>query len=553
MTRRTLVFGEGEKKSARACKDDFYFFGLGGVDAWQQDGDALSDFDDLNLDGADVVLFFDSDYRHNPNVQRALNGFARFLKSRGAAVRLAEPPDGPNGEKWGYDDCRVNLGKRKTAKIIKDAQPIELPPDYIDVVNTRYFVAREGANVLVFDEQDGVGLRTADFKTLYMNIHVPDVNGKLKELGDVWLKDPKRRQYTKTICEPDAPYDPDVHNRYKGLAFEPQRGDWSRLYDHIAKVICNGNEEYFDFVLNWQARSVQLPGTRAETALVLRGAQGTGKGVFASTHGALHAPHYYHASSANEITGRFGGHLKDIFVIFVDEAFFAGDKSHVGAFKRLITEPTITIEEKYRDRVEQPNRLKVIVASNENWVIPAGMLERRFFMLDVSPAKQQQTEYFGAIMEQMKHGGYQAYLYDLLERDISGFDHRRCPRTEALAEQQLYTMSPVELYWSEILDAGELPGTRKNKVHAGQKSTWGQVKKSVLHDNFIEQARREGRTHLPNRSQFGRQLKQLLPKGYPKNVRPRDDDRRIQIWQFPPLEECRKAFERVRGWSGWSG
>ena len=42
--------------------------------------------------------------------------------------------------------------------------------------------------------------------------------------------------------------------------------------------------------------------------------------------------------------------------------------------------------------MEQPNRVKVIVASNEYWMIPAGILERRFLMLDVSTARQQQAK-----------------------------------------------------------------------------------------------------------------------------------------------------------------
>jgi hypothetical protein len=47
-----------------------------------------------------------------------------------------------------------------------------------------------------------------------------------------------------------------------------------------------------------------------------------------------------------------------------DEAFYAGDRAHVGILKTIITEPTLTIEGKFRDAVLSPNFLHVMLTAN---------------------------------------------------------------------------------------------------------------------------------------------------------------------------------------------
>ena len=86
-------------------------------------------------------------------------------------------------------------------------------------------------------------------------------------------------------------------------------------------------------------------------------------------------------SNAKHLTGNFNGHLRDTVLLFADEAFFAGDRAHVGVLKALITEPTLTIEAKYANAVQMPNFVHLMMASNEEWVIPAGPEARRFFGL----------------------------------------------------------------------------------------------------------------------------------------------------------------------------
>lgn len=83
--------------------------GLQGVYGWRgtnsQGGKtALPDWEDIALNGRDVVLAFDSDVMTKDTVRDALERLSAFLRARKANVRYLLLPELPNGEKCGLDD-----------------------------------------------------------------------------------------------------------------------------------------------------------------------------------------------------------------------------------------------------------------------------------------------------------------------------------------------------------------------------------------------------------------------------------------------------------------
>ena len=88
----------------------------------------------------------------------------------------------------------------------------------------------------------------------------------------------------------------------------------------------------------------------------------------------------------------------------------------------LPTEDSLIVEPKGKDAFQIKNHMRLIIASNNEWVVPAGMEERRFFVLDVCDKNMQNREYFNRIFEQMDNGGREALLYDLLRYNLEGID-----------------------------------------------------------------------------------------------------------------------------------
>ena len=112
------------------------------------------------------------------------------------------------------------------------------------------------------------------------------------------------------------------------------------------------------------ADAVQNPSQRPGTAIVLRGKQGVGKGIFCSEFGKLFGQHFVHVQHARHLTGHFNAHLKDALIVFADEAFWAGDKSAEGALKAMVTEDLLPIEFKGKDATYVRNHIRLLVASN---------------------------------------------------------------------------------------------------------------------------------------------------------------------------------------------
>jgi len=100
--------------------------------------------------------------------------------------------------------------------------------------------------------------------------------------------------------------------------------------------------------------------------------------------------------------------------------------------------------------------LKVIMASNHEWVVPASGSARRFAVYAVPPALMGNKAYFDALVSWLDNGGREAWLYYLLHLDLRGFDIRAVPKSEALEEQQAATADkdPVTAWWHSVLSEG---------------------------------------------------------------------------------------------------
>jgi Mesyanzhinovviridae DNA primase len=288
---------------------------------------------------------------------------------------------------------------------------------------------------------------------------IPTADGKgVREvgLGKWWIDHPDRRQYDGIVYAPHGAKNGRL-NLWTGYGCKPRAGNCSLYLAHLHHNICGGNEEYSDYLLNWMADGVQHPDKAGEVAIVMRGAEGVGKGVAAKQFGCLFGAHFRHVTQAKHLVGHFNAHLQQCSVLFADEAFFAGDRTHEGILKALITEETLLIEPKGIDTFAARNSLHLILSSNNDWVIPAGADARRFFVLDVASAHMRDFDYFAAIAAEMDNGGREALLDSLMQRDLSKFNVRSVPLTSALASQKAYSRRGIDRLVEILAHDGILP------------------------------------------------------------------------------------------------
>lgn len=395
-----------------------------------------------------------------------------------------------------------------------------------------------------------------DIRNSYMNIPIQvavDKNGNpvFKPLGKWWLEHTHRRQFDSLVFAPGREV-PGSYNLWKGFACEARPGDCSLFLEHVLENICNGNEGHYNYLIGWMAQAVQRPDSPGHVAVVLRGKRGTGKGVFTKIFGSLWGRHFLQISDPKHLVGSFNSHLRDCVVLFGDEAFFAGDKKHESVLKTLITEETLAVEAKGVDVEVSPNYVHLVLASNDDWVVPAGEDERRFLVLDVSADKLQNIHYFKKIGEQMANGGREALLHYLMTYDLSEFEVRDVPKTQALAEQKLYSLDATEEWWYSRLVQGHL---------LPHHEAWEmEVQKEKVLDDYVEYAKRFNITRRGNSTALGKFLKKLCPNGWPQTYRKEAEIRietgdgwatkksiRPYFYKFPTLVECRAKWDEVYG------
>lgn len=399
-----------------------------------------------------------------------------------------------------------------------------------------------------------------DFRNRYLPFKVQvGVNPKTQDplfesLGHWWLKNPSRRQFDTLVFVPGREI-PDAYNMWKGFACEARPGDKHQMFlDHIRNVVCSGNEVHYDYLVKWMARAVQRPDEQGEVAVVFRGDMGAGKGTVASQFGKLWGRHFLHISNPKHLLGNFNAHLSDAVFVFADEAFYAGDKAHESILKTLITEDTLSIEAKHVDVVSRRNYIHLMVASNSAWVIPAGLNERRYLMLDVNSTRMRDFAYFNELRKRMDEGGRENLLYFLLTLDLTGYNVRDVPQTDALRDQKLRTLSTEQEWWYQKLQDGLL--IKRHKSWAAP------VFKDDLIDDYLEYAQKIGVARRATATALGIFLNSVCPEGWPRSkqltkdytnkegVRMKD---RQYAYLFPPLDECRAHWDnKFNGPYNWN-
>lgn len=378
----------------------------------------------------------------------------------------------------------------------------------------------------------------ADIQNRYSNKWVM-LEGEKKTavpLGKYWLTHKERRQYDYLRFAPLEDI-PNVYNLWRGFSVEPKPTDCSLYLAHLEEVICNGCSKHYEYLISWMARAVQNPASQGEVAVVLRGGKGVGKGVTCKYFGRLFGRHYMQIANSSHLVGQFNSHLRDVVVLFADEAFYAGDKKHESVLKMLITEDTIPIEQKGIDVEISPNYVHLIMASNDPHVIRASGDERRYFLLDVSDKHRQEEQYFKKIIDQMENGGLEGLLYFLQSINLKNFNVRKVPQTQALVEQKELSFTPTEEWWHNKIERGHLLDISlewEDIVHGTE-----------IYEDYIDYCDKWSIRHRMSQISLGRFLGQVLPGMVRKQVE--INNKRIYVIMVPPYEECKSVWEKITG------
>ena len=182
----------------------------------------------------------------------------------------------------------------------------------------------------------------------------------------------------------------------------------NKIIDHVL-----GNDAAtLDHFYNWLATIVQSK-TRAGTAWVLHGVQGTGKGLL--MHNILTPLFGYEnvaAKRMEELESQFTEFMENKFIVFIDEIESGKSLYHAkvtAKLKNLIVEPMISIRNMYRPAYLAPNFASMIFASNKPSSVEVAPDDRRF---NVGVYQENKLQITGPEIDQIDQelGEFYAYL-----------------------------------------------------------------------------------------------------------------------------------------------
>ena len=150
--------------------------------------------------------------------------------------------------------------------------------------------------------------------------------------------------------------------------------------EHVKFSISDEREQRI--LIDWLAYIVQNPGKRVNWALLLQGAQGSGKSYFVKLLQYVLGEHVRNLDPT-AIAGRFTGWAHGSLVIGVEEIRISGTNRYevLDRMKPFITNDTIQIEEKGRDHRTVPNFTSYLMLTNHKDAIPLTSGDRRYCVI----------------------------------------------------------------------------------------------------------------------------------------------------------------------------
>lgn len=425
----------------------------------------------------------------------------------------------------------------------------------------KYALTKRSGNVFILAEPDDPDEMPEFFNAMNIGLwererHVfrKDDKGKLKRypLVKAWLEWEGKRKF-KTFGFDPGNTDPKFYNLFQGWPIEPKAGDCSLIKAHILNAICQGDPDHYEWLMTWLAHIFQHPKEKPKVTLVITGKKGTGKSViFDDLLEALLRNYHFKASGENQISGKFNAEYERILLLLCEEAFWAGDVSKESVLKDLTVADKLRIEPKGVNAYMAKSFLRLVMISNERWVVPATDDERRYAVFECSDRYRGDDAYFTALWAQIESvESQQAFLHELLAFvPKNGWSCvRKAPRTRGLQKQIEETLRGANRFCWHLLKHGFY---ESDKLASGSiilndeietKVDGTELKAAVM--DFLENSYASEKKSA-NIDSIAASVEEWFGAREVRTIRPGRSNR-IRKFIFPPLRDARARVKEEKG------
>lgn len=262
-------------------------------------------------------------------------------------------------------------------------------------------------------------------------------------------------------------------NRYRDrgvpIVQEDQHGVVGRFLKHVELTLPDQADR--EILLDWLCFICQNPGKRINWALLLQGAQGTGKTYFVNVLQRVLGSNVT-CLDPQAIAGRFTGWAHGSVAMAIEEIRIHGTNKYeiLDRMKPFLTNDTVSIEEKGRDHRTVPNFTSYLLLTNHLDAIPLADGDRRYCVLyshwqsegqmfDELGGRLGAEKYFDALFGDLNVERVGSLAYYLKTRKISdSFSPRgRAPETKARQRMINLAISPERQMLEDAISEHKCP------------------------------------------------------------------------------------------------
>lgn len=253
-----------------------------------------------------------------------------------------------------------------------------------------------------------------------------------------------------------------VLNLWTPSPLQPAKGEWPVVRRHLDLLFSDPSDGAIAYghLLDCLSFMLQHPGEKIRHAYLLGSAeQQVGKGQLLELIKQLLGPDNHQTIEGEDFGEKFNAHTADYQLLVVEELPLSNKLGIYNKIKTLLTERDKLVEKKgvQKFRAKTPDFL--LATSNHSRPITLEKADKRVFFYE-SPMRRQSSEYYRMLAGAIKTEA-SAILYDLLQRDLSGFDPKSPPPMTSAKSRLLFDSMPeTEKCLQELVGEGNTPFNR---------------------------------------------------------------------------------------------
>ncbi|MFM0417416.1 primase-helicase family protein [Paraburkholderia aromaticivorans] len=484
-----------------------------------------------------------NEHSENVNTDVVTNAITKDIQSDSKTEQQTstEQLDRPNAEDKNIDDDLFQYGYEFAT--IDDLKEFEkCKKDF-----AKYALIRMGGKTsIVYQSEDRTaGLKydfssIRDFHDFHKDRHFYIYDNRKatkKYYSHLWLESSHlHRKYDYVTFNPDPDFkDSRAFNFWTGFV-TPKKGDVTPFLNHIDKLII-GTKEQKDHLIKLLAYTVRYPHKQTGTSVALRGKQGGGKSTLSNTMQDICPDNSKSIDDIDLIFG-FNDTTVNTKYFLMEESVWGGEKGKEGRLKHAITAETRNIAVKHHSGTTIANYAFYIFTSNEDWIVPVGVNDRRFNIFDCSDQLIGNSKYFEDYYKWLRKDGGKHHLvhYFLHEIDLTGFNPQKVITNDAKSEVMVRSLRSIEKYLFNIL-AGEID---YDEIEAQDWLVDIKVNREGIFQHFREHSAAFASSKV-DISEFSKALSKIFgfPKGWATNWK---GSKVKPFYKLPNRAECQRLF-----------